>query len=229
MARLERYVALALEAGIDPVIVLTKADLAEDPAPFVEKAQAISDRVPVLALDARGTQPVEALAGWCKPGRTVAFLGSSGVGKSTLTNALLGAHAVATQGIREDDAKGRHTTTRRELHAVPGGLPRPRHAGHARVAADRRPPRASPTCSTISRRWRDSAAFPTAGTRPSRAAPSARHSRTVVSIPRGWPAGASCRPRTRSTPPLWQSAARKTAPSAKRVRDALRAKSDRER
>jgi ribosome biogenesis GTPase len=121
VARLERYVALVFEAGIDPVIVLTKADIAEDPAPYIAAAQAISDRVPVLALDARGTEPVEALAGWCKPGRTVAFLGSSGVGKSTLTNALLGAHAVATQGIREDDAKGRHTTTRRELHAVPGG------------------------------------------------------------------------------------------------------------
>jgi ribosome biogenesis GTPase len=64
---------------------------------------------------------LKALADWCKPGRTVAFLGSSGVGKSTLTNALLGAQAIATKGIREDDAKGRHTTTRRELHATPGG------------------------------------------------------------------------------------------------------------
>jgi ribosome biogenesis GTPase len=121
VARLERYVALAFEAGIEPVIVLTKADLTEDTAPYVEAAQAVSDRVPVVALDARGAEPAEALADWCKPGRTVAFLGSSGVGKSTLTNALLGAQAIATQGIREDDAKGRHTTTRRELHATPGG------------------------------------------------------------------------------------------------------------
>lgn len=121
VARLERYVALALNAGIEPVIVLTKADLAEDPAPYVEEARKVSDRVPVVALDARGDEPAEALADWCKPGRTVAFLGSSGVGKSTLTNALLGTQAIATQGIREDDARGRHTTTARELHLTPGG------------------------------------------------------------------------------------------------------------
>lgn len=121
IARLERYVALSFEADIKPVIVLTKADLADNPAPYVTAAQAISDRVPVVALDARGDEPAQALADWCKPGRTVAFLGSSGVGKSTLTNALLSAQAIATQGIREDDAKGRHTTTRRELHVTPGG------------------------------------------------------------------------------------------------------------
>ncbi|MDV4169564.1 ribosome small subunit-dependent GTPase A [Rhodovulum sp. FJ3] len=121
VARLERYVALAFEAGIEPVIVLTKADLADDTEPYVDAARKVSDRVPVVALDARGEEPAEVLADWCKPGRTVAFLGSSGVGKSTLTNALLGAQAIATQGIREDDARGRHTTTRRELHATPGG------------------------------------------------------------------------------------------------------------
>jgi ribosome biogenesis GTPase len=121
VARLERYLALAFEAGIEPVILLTKADLADDPAHYVARAQTVSDRAPVAALDARGAEPARALADWCKPGRTVAFLGSSGVGKSTLTNALLGAEAIATQGVREDDAKGRHTTTRRELHATPGG------------------------------------------------------------------------------------------------------------
>ena len=121
VARLERYVALAFEAGIEPVIVLTKADLTEDTTPYIEEARKVSDRVPVVALDARGEEPAEALADWCKPGRTVAFLGSSGVGKSTLTNALLGTHTIATQSIREDDARGRHTTTRRELHATPGG------------------------------------------------------------------------------------------------------------
>ncbi|MPQ94923.1 ribosome biogenesis GTPase [Thioclava sp. ES.031] len=121
VARLERYVALTFEAGIDPVIVLTKADLTDDTASFVEAARAVSERVPVVALDARSAAPVEALADWCKPARTVAFLGSSGVGKSTLTNALLGTQAIATQGIREDDAKGRHTTTRRELHGTPSG------------------------------------------------------------------------------------------------------------
>ena len=121
LARLERYVALAFDAGIEPVIVLTKADLAEDPASYVTAARAVSDRVAVVSLDARGAEPLAVLADWCRPGRTVAFVGSSGVGKSTLTNALVGAQAIATRGIREDDAKGRHTTTRRELHVVPGG------------------------------------------------------------------------------------------------------------
>jgi ribosome biogenesis GTPase / thiamine phosphate phosphatase len=121
IARLERYVALGLEAGIEPVIVLTKTDLVDDSAPWIDRAKAVSDRAPVVALDARGTEPTQALGAWCKPGRTVAFLGSSGVGKSTLTNALIGAQAIATQGIREDDARGRHTTTRRELHQVPCG------------------------------------------------------------------------------------------------------------
>ncbi|NEX23427.1 ribosome small subunit-dependent GTPase A [Thiorhodococcus mannitoliphagus] len=121
LARLERYVALALEAKIAPVIVLTKADLVTDLPSWIDAARTVSDRIPVVALDARGGEPPEVLSPWCKPGQTVAFLGSSGVGKSTLTNALAGTDAIATQGIREDDAKGRHTTTRRELHLIPGG------------------------------------------------------------------------------------------------------------
>lgn len=120
-ARLERYLALAFDAGIEPVILLTKTDLVPDPAPYVEEARSLSDRVSVVALDARGEAPARELAEWCRPGRTVAFVGSSGVGKSTLTNALAGSLAIATQAIREDDAKGRHTTTHRELHPVPGG------------------------------------------------------------------------------------------------------------
>jgi ribosome biogenesis GTPase len=121
IARLERYIAVAFEADITPVIVLTKADLTSTPRDYVDPAQAISDLVPVVTLDARGDEPGVKLADWCKPGQTVAFLGSSGVGKSTLTNALLGTQSIATQAIREDDAKGRHTTTRRQLHVVAGG------------------------------------------------------------------------------------------------------------
>jgi ribosome biogenesis GTPase / thiamine phosphate phosphatase len=121
VARLERYVALAFEAEITPVIVLTKADLASDLESWIDAARTVSDRVPVVALDARGDEPREVLSPWCRLGQTVAFLGSSGVGKSTLTNALAGSDAIATQTIREDDAKGRHTTTRRELHLIPGG------------------------------------------------------------------------------------------------------------
>ena len=121
LARLERYVALAFEAAIAPVIVVTKADLVSDVQSWVDAAQRVSERVPVVALDARGCAPATALASWCRPGQTVAFLGSSGVGKSTLANALTGTDAIATGTIREDDAKGRHTTTRRELHPTPGG------------------------------------------------------------------------------------------------------------
>ena len=121
VARLERYVALAFEADITPVIVLTKADLVPDMDSYADAARAISDLVAVVTLDARGDEPSEKLADWCNPGQTVAFLGSSGVGKSTLTNALAGTQSIETRPIREDDAEGRHTTTRRQLHVVPGG------------------------------------------------------------------------------------------------------------
>ncbi|WP_208539301.1 ribosome small subunit-dependent GTPase A [Algihabitans albus] len=121
IARLERYIALAFDAEITPVIVLTKADLAANPQAYVDDAQAISDLVAVITLDARGGEPRERLADWCKPGKTVAFLGSSGVGKSTLTNALADTRPIKTQPIREDDAKGRHTTTRRQMYLMPGG------------------------------------------------------------------------------------------------------------
>ncbi|WP_371223891.1 ribosome small subunit-dependent GTPase A [Roseovarius sp. 2305UL8-3] len=121
VARLERYIALAFEAEIAPVILLTKIDLCADAQHYVDQACAISELVPVVTLDARGEEPRSKLAEWCKPGKTVAFLGSSGVGKSTLTNALSGTQEIETQSIREDDAKGRHTTTRRQLHIVPGG------------------------------------------------------------------------------------------------------------
>lgn len=121
IARLERYIALCFEAEIEPVIVLTKTDLITEVHAYIDQAKKISDRVPVIALDARGKEPKTAFSEWCKFGKTVAFLGSSGVGKSTLTNALSGIDAIETQAIREDDAKGRHTTTRRQLHVVHGG------------------------------------------------------------------------------------------------------------
>lgn len=121
LARLERYVALAFEADVTPVILLTKSDLCDDPLAYEHQAAQISDRVIVLSLNALGTEPKEKLRDWCKPGQTVAFLGSSGVGKSTLVNALMGNQAVETAEIREDDARGRHTTTRRQLHFSPDG------------------------------------------------------------------------------------------------------------
>lgn len=121
VARLERYIALAFEAEITPVIVLTKTDLASATENYLDEARAISEMVSVVTLDARGDEPEVKLAEWCKPGKTVAFLGSSGVGKSTLTNALVGTQLIETQAIREDDAKGRHTTARRQLHLARGG------------------------------------------------------------------------------------------------------------
>ncbi|WP_367648511.1 ribosome small subunit-dependent GTPase A [Ruegeria arenilitoris] len=121
VARLERYAALALEARMTPVIVVTKTDLVTDPQNYIDAARAVSDMIDVVAFDARGDAPRTKLLPWCKPGKTVAFLGSSGVGKSTLANALLESQSIETQAIREDDAKGRHTTTRRELHAMPNG------------------------------------------------------------------------------------------------------------
>ncbi len=121
IARLERYVALAFEAEVTPVILLTKADLCDDPAPYVNEATAISNRVLVEVLNALSEEPITKLAPWCKPGQTVAFLGSSGVGKSTLVNALFRDGVANTATIREDDSKGRHTTTRRQLHFTPDG------------------------------------------------------------------------------------------------------------
>lgn len=121
IARLERYVALAFEAEVTPVILLTKADLCEDPEAYVKAASAISNRVLVEVLNALSEEPIAKLAPWCKPGQTIAFLGSSGVGKSTLVNALFRHGVTDTAAIREDDSKGRHTTTRRQLHFTADG------------------------------------------------------------------------------------------------------------
>lgn len=121
IARLERYLVLAREAEVTPVIVLTKADLDDDPSSYAGHARRLQPGLLVETVDARDPQSVACLAGWCGTGQTVAFLGSSGVGKSTLVNTLTGSGDLATQSIREDDAKGRHTTTRRSLHRVAQG------------------------------------------------------------------------------------------------------------
>lgn len=119
--RLERYLALAHEAAVMTIIVLTKKDLCEDPADYASRATRIAPGVPVEVVNALDAKDLQVLEPWLGFGQTIALLGSSGVGKSTLTNTLMGSDALVTQGIREDDARGRHTTTSRSLHRLPGG------------------------------------------------------------------------------------------------------------
>lgn len=101
--------------------MLTKADLCTDEESFAEQARSIARDVAVLALNATEPTAAEALAPWLGRAQTVAFVGSSGVGKSTLVNALLASAAQASAAIREHDAKGRHTTTSREMFSLPSG------------------------------------------------------------------------------------------------------------
>lgn len=119
--RIERYLATAWESGADPVVVLTKADMCSDAEARVAEIEAVAMGAPVLAVSAVTGAGLEALRTHLEPGRTAVLLGSSGVGKSTLVNALAGREQMATQAIREDDARGRHTTTHRELVLLPSG------------------------------------------------------------------------------------------------------------
>jgi ribosome biogenesis GTPase len=121
LSRLERYFAVARHAQVEPVIVLTKADLCADVESFAAQAHSIAGDIAVLTLNATDRTAAAALAPWLASGQTVAFVGSSGVGKSTLVNALLALQAQATGGIREQDAKGRHTTTSRQMFALESG------------------------------------------------------------------------------------------------------------
>ena len=120
VARLERYLAVAHDAGAYPIIVITKADTVETIDDFLKVARSVSPGIVVEALDARDPEQVSVLQDWCSSGQTVALVGSSGVGKSTLINTLTGANQ-HTSAAREDDQRGRHTTTQRSMHALPGG------------------------------------------------------------------------------------------------------------
>lgn len=119
--RIERYLATAWESGAAPAVVLTKADLAPDRDDALAEIEAVALGVPIHVVSAVTGEGVEGLRDSFAPGQTAVLLGSSGVGKSSLVNALAGAELMATGGIREDDARGRHTTTHRELVLLPNG------------------------------------------------------------------------------------------------------------
>jgi ribosome biogenesis GTPase len=121
LARLERYLVLAREAEVMPVIVLTKADQADQPGDFARAAARLLPGLLAECVDARDPDSVACLTPWCGRGQTVALVGSSGVGKSTLVNTMTGLAEIATQAIRADDDKGRHTTTGRQIHKLPAG------------------------------------------------------------------------------------------------------------
>lgn len=120
--RLERYLTLAWQSGAEPVVVLTKADLPGDHGPEVRAAELAACGAAVLPVSARTGAGLTALEPYLKPRETVVFLGSSGVGKSSLANALAGKEVMAVSEIREEDGRGRHTTTHRQLLRLPSGV-----------------------------------------------------------------------------------------------------------
>lgn len=119
--RIERSLVMAWESGAVPVLVLTKQDLVEDPAAIIAELGSIAHDVEVIVTRAKRDDGVAALAPLLTPGVTLVLIGESGAGKSTLVNALAGSSVLETGAVRETDAKGRHTTTHRELVALPGG------------------------------------------------------------------------------------------------------------
>lgn len=119
--RIERYLALANEADVEPVVVLSKADACDNPQVYAEQVQGLDPMLNVVMVNSLDPDSVGQLEAWCRVGNTVALLGSSGVGKSTIINTLSGKTIQQTHSIREDDDKGRHTTTGRSLHLLPAG------------------------------------------------------------------------------------------------------------
>ena len=119
--RIERYLALVNESGAVPVLVLSKSDLCQDSVSLAEQVQQLDSLLCIESVNCLDLNDVSRLKPWLKRGSTVALIGSSGVGKSTLINSLIGMSKQATSGIREDDDKGRHTTTRRSLIATSDG------------------------------------------------------------------------------------------------------------
>jgi ribosome biogenesis GTPase / thiamine phosphate phosphatase len=119
--RLERYIAMCHAGHVEPIIVLTKSDLITDMEPYLRALDGMAKNVPIIAVSAQTGQGLAKLERWLCAGQTAALLGSSGVGKSTLLNALVGESHMKTADIRGADGKGRHTTTHRELFALKSG------------------------------------------------------------------------------------------------------------
>jgi len=119
--RIERYLSLANEAGVEPVVVLSKSDLCDDPERYQREVQGLDPLLMVETVNCLDAGDIQKLLPWCGTGKTVALMGSSGVGKSTLVNTLLRNTVQATGSIREKDSTGRHVTTGRSLHQMRGG------------------------------------------------------------------------------------------------------------
>lgn len=146
--RIERYLCLAMDAEVEPVVIVTKADLAEDPESYRREAQSLMDGVDVRVINAKDEKDIEILRDWFDSGKTVAMLGSSGVGKTTILNTIHGGDLSRSGEVRLGDDRGRHTTTTRSLHRLSAGallvdMPGIRelqlhdcHEGIARVFAD---------------------------------------------------------------------------------------------
>ncbi len=121
LRRIERYLALVWESGARPVVLLNKADLCPDVSAAYREVECIAPGAPVHALSAASGQGLESVRAYLQPGQTAAFIGSSGVGKSTIINAFAGAEVLRVQPVRCTDDRGRHTTTSRQLMVLPGG------------------------------------------------------------------------------------------------------------
>ena len=121
LRRIERYLTLSYESGAKPVIVLNKIDLCQNADSVIQEVEAVAMGADVIAVSALADEGIEQLTHHLKKGRTVAFLGSSGVGKSTLVNLLMGRNVMEVREVRENDQRGRHTTTHREMFTLSNG------------------------------------------------------------------------------------------------------------